>query len=851
MKILQIYFNLQLLCLNLVSSSQTSSQKPCTSVDSSWPETQYTRQHCQISGTVVNCSYMSLSQVPDHIPLNVTVLDLSNNRFQEINSSLSKFDKLQELYLANNRIEKLHRESFAGLNGLLILDLQGNMLEMRNETFPPKVFSALKSLQVLKLNKNNKNVSIAELSYPDKALSDLENLVDLHMDGLLDKVFGPGFDQMISLRNLTIVGRPTGYCCINSIVKDTFKYLSRLHHLKISYCFINGTLIDQHALKPLRSLQALDLSNSDFIYFRHLGPALALMDSVNLTHLNIQKLMSPYSPCNEVTNLFAKSLPRSLTHITASSNGLALIDPEVFDLLPDNLTYLDLSDNRFTFGYYLKNFSRLTNLETLVLDGAEQSYNLPVWFPQEEQSFAYQDVKVSNPTWERVNLTLPPKLKTVSLSSAGLTYRLSEFHVDPNNTLENLKLDGNKIQALKGPITGLHQLKSLSLVDCYIREIHERFFENFPSLEFLDLSANTFGRKVLRKGSKPIFRSLKNLRELNLRFVDLITVDQNVFEGLENLEILHLQLNGIYYFEVDVSHLKKLQFVNFSFTELTGLRPQVTNFFDSIAASNNLTLDFSETPIHCYCANLEFISWLSRALQYIRFQRLKWFKCVYEDTTEKYFHDFQDLHQLLDEECTPKVTLFFIVTSATLVLVCIIIALVVYRFRWKLKYFYYSAYLYFKSYKRFHGDHKDFEFDVFVSFANEDERFVLKELVPELTTRGLKVHIHTTNFRAGEYITTNIVNAVQRSRRTLIVVSSNLQKSQWCHFELQMANLESVHTGRPVMVFLLMQHLPEDVLSREMLYHIQNNTYLQLPDEVNDARVMDIFWTKLCSDLKD
>ncbi|KAK0040775.1 toll-like receptor 13 [Biomphalaria pfeifferi] len=779
MKIFQICFNLQLLCLNLLSPSQTSSQNLYNCVDSSWPETQYTREHCQISGTVVNCSHMSLSQVPDHIPLNVTILDLSNNRFQEINSSLSKFDKLQELYLANNLIEKLHRESFADFNGLLILDLQGNKLEMKNEAFPPKVFSALKSLQVLKINKNNKNLTIPDLSYPDKVLSDLENLVDLHMDGLPDKVFGPGFDQMISLR-----------------------------------------------------------------------PALAAMDSVNLTHLNIQKLMSPYSPCNKVTNLFAKSLPRSLTHLTASSNGLAFIDPEVFDLLPDNLTFLDLSDNRFTFGYYLKNFSRLTNLETLVLDGAEQSYNLPVWFPQEEQSFAYQDVKVSYPIWERVNLTLPPKLKTVSLSSAGLTYKLSEFHVDPNNALENLKLDGNKIQSLKGPITGLHQLKSLSLVDCYIREIHERFFENFASLEFLNLSANTFGRKVLKNGSKPIFSSLKNLRELDLSFVDLITVDKNVFEGLENLEILHLERNGIYYFEVDVNYLKKLQFVNFSFTELTGLRPQVTNFFDSIAASNNLTLDFSENPIHCYCANLEFIAWLSRALQYIRFQRLEKFKCVYEDTTEKYFHDFQDLHQFLDEECTPKVTLFFIVTSATLLLVCIIIALVVYRFRWKLKYFYFSAYLYFKSYKR-HGDDKDFEFDVFVSFANEDERFVLKKLVPELTTRGLKLHIHTTNFRAGEYIATNIVNAVQCSRRTLIVVSSNLQKSQWCHFELQMANLESVHTGRPVMVFLLMESLPEDVLSREILYHIQNNTYLQLPDEVDDARVMDIFWTKLSSDLKD
>ncbi|KAH9492232.1 hypothetical protein Btru_029315 [Bulinus truncatus] len=74
------------------------------------------------------------------------------------------------------------------------------------------------------------------------------------------------------------------------------------------------------------------------------------------------------------------------------------------------------------------------------------------------------------------------------------------------------------------------------------------------------------------------------------------------------------------------------------------------------------------------------------------------------------------------------------------------------------------------------------------------------------------------------------VNAVQSSRRTLIVLSDHLLKSTWCKFELQMANIESVHTGRPVIIFLFIQQLLEETMGRELLHHIQNNTYIQLPN---------------------
>ncbi|KAH9492228.1 hypothetical protein Btru_029280 [Bulinus truncatus] len=758
---------------------------------------------CKATGSTANCSHRSLSTIPDYLPEDLSVLDLSNNLVTEINQTLTKYSKLEELYMSNNQIFKLQTDCFKNLENLIILDLQGNNLLMNDVTFQDGVFKPLKSLQVLYLNKNNPNVSEPGLSYPDVALSELSSLSRLYIDGLKNKDFGPGFQNMTSLRQLTMEGPPFGYCNINAMSEKMFQHLSLLFVLEIRFCYVNGSMLNKFALKPLEHLHLLDLSYNDFIYFDHLG------------------------------------------------NGLAIVEEEVFDLLPRNLAYLDLSDNRFVFGSYLKNFSHLGNLDTLILNGAVQSIDLSECFSPNVYTDKYQSRECSrHQTWERVKLKLPPNLKTVSMDSIGLAYALSEFHIDPNNTLENLILNGNKIQALKGPFTGLVNLKNLSLVDCYINEINDTFFDSFRSLEFLNLSTNTLGSNVFKNGTKPIFKNLSHLKELDLSFTNILTVDDNIFEGLNNLEMLHMQRNGMYYFNVKISHMTKLSFIDFSLTQLTGLNTAIRNFFDELALKNNLSIDFSENPIHCYCANLEFITWMDKYVNKINFVNWNRSKCVYEDTSERYQNDFSDIRDVLERECIPKVTLFIVVTALTVLLMCIISIVIIYRFRWKLKYLYYSGYLYLKSKKHYNADERTFVYDVFVSFANEDEFFVYEKLIPQLRSRGLKVHLHTIDFIAGEFITTNIVNAVQSIRRTLIVLSDHLLKSTWCKFELQMANMESVYTNRPVMIFLFIQQLLEETMDRELLYHIHNKTYIQLPNNSSDERIMELFWSKLCSDLR-
>ncbi|CAL1544738.1 unnamed protein product [Lymnaea stagnalis] len=806
--------------------------------------------NCTQNGSRVNCSSCSLAEVPKDLPANITVLDLSLNRIESLNDTLSGYPLLAELYLRRNMLKRLSVENFRGLQYLRILDLRGNKLTMNNGSVPSSVFAPLMSLTSLKLNGNTPHPWASDLSYPDDALSDLVNVSVLWLDGLTNKTLGPGFKKLAALRTLKLGSSVDGFCFLEKLQGDTFANVPQIEALILRDCSIAGTVMDARVFEPLQNLLLLDVSRNDEMHLGPLEKALVPLRHSGLLSLKMHNVVNPYSPCTKVADSFADSLPRNLTELVASSNSLSVLGDHVLDLLPKSLRCLDLSDNRLTFGAYLKNFSKLTNLETLKLNGGTQSFDLPSYYPPSQQFCSCQDSYHHTEPRENLTFKLPPNLRYVEIEEAGWAYSITEFHIDPENSLETLSLAGNYLPKLVGPLTGLNKLKVLNMSNCDISDISDTFFRDFASLESLILNANIFGSNILKTKSKPIFHWLANLKELDLSFTDILTIDRHVFSGLNGLERLHLQKNGVYYFNVDASHMKNLSFMNFSLTELSKLNMGVTDFLDDISRDHSVTIDFSENPITCDCSNLAFIEWITRTpVTLVNTER---YKCIFDDRSEQYTSDFAAVQHRLVRECIPNVALFVSVAAATC-LTCVTVAgMLLYRFRWKLRYLYYSAYIYYKGRG---GDARgggEFKYDVFVSYAHQDEEFVARTLSSELTSRGLKLFIHGLDFCAGDYISSNIVNAVNICRRTLVILSKHLLDSTWCRFEMQMANMKSVHTGSPVLVFLVMEPLNKQELGTELLYHIQNNTYIQIPDADirRDPRLMGLFWTKLASDLK-
>ncbi|XP_046577701.1 toll-like receptor 4 [Haliotis rubra] len=174
----------------------------------------------------------------------------------------------------------------------------------------------------------------------------------------------------------------------------------------------------------------------------------------------------------------------------------------------------------------------------------------------------------------------------------------------------------------------------------------------------------------------------------------------------------------------------------------------------------------------------------------------------------------------------------------------VILSAIAYRYRWKLSYWYFATRLRFKVDKT---NEPEYDYDAFVSFAEEDRTFVFEELIPSLETeKGLHLNIHSRDFLPGRPIAESIIDVIQRSRKTVLVLTPEFLKSTWCRYELQMANMESVTTDRDILLILVIKHIPKCDIPPEIFYHLHNNTYLEYPDDGQT----DLFWTTLSHSIK-
>ncbi|XP_048775819.2 interleukin-1 receptor accessory protein-like 1 [Ostrea edulis] len=96
----------------------------------------------------------------------------------------------------------------------------------------------------------------------------------------------------------------------------------------------------------------------------------------------------------------------------------------------------------------------------------------------------------------------------------------------------------------------------------------------------------------------------------------------------------------------------------------------------------------------------------------------------------------------------------------------------------------------------------ELEYDVFISYSSEDEEWVKDELLKNLEADGYKVYIDFKDFVPGMAIAENVLDAVYKSRKTVIVMSKNFLKSMWGQYELQQAHNKAIVKRDDVLVLI-------------------------------------------------
>ncbi|KAK7112995.1 hypothetical protein V1264_012363 [Littorina saxatilis] len=820
-------------------------------------------------------------------------LDFSRNNITYEGESkwpIQYLDNLTYLDLSHNNLKNISRGLFK--QGLRTLNLSYNSIPLSDEAYPEDTFEDLKDslteLQI-KANCNGSDASnfTALLHYPDKALSLLRNLQVLCMDGLPYQSFGSGFQNLTSLMKLDLSGKWGGFCYIIMLSNNTFQNLGNsLRTLDLSLCSIGK--IDAGTFSPLGdSLRVLDLSYNVGMGFDKLGEAVYGLQGSVLKELYIDSIVEPYSTCVKVSKLNTRYFPNtSLEFISAKNNHLEVFCQGALNNMPHTLSRVSLYGNRLGFGSYFKDLENLVGLTELEVDGHAFAFHIPARYPVDHvegcntpegantqcqlgwrrhsspnthirTTQGDKDEYEQTESWEQQELTrsegltfkLPPNLKTFKSRWNQLYYRLEEITFDPNNSLVDLELRDNLLTTWTGPMRGLNQLETLNLQNNLAYAFGIRFFHDFKSVKNLNLAIN-YMRGVVGDDEKGLFfEPLDKLQYLDISSNYLNVLPRQIFRGLVNLRFLNLSHNDIVNFNVNITHMANLSTLDLSFNNIKYLSLEIMNHLNNIVERIEVHLDLTFNPLACTCEHMDFLTWVEQSK--VVLPSSEHYTCFMSDGN---YHPMTDIFQVIDQLESSCIDTLGILVGAVSCAFCLLVAVfsaLVYRYRWKLRYLYYASRLAYRRLQTCDNDNDDFEFDAFVSYSSEDNDFVHGELLEELETRaGLRLNVHNRDFIPGRPIPSNIVSAVQSSRRTLVVLSRELVQSEWCHYEMQMATMEAAHTGRDVLLFLLYEDVPSQQLPRDVMYNLQSSTYITFPGTRAEPSLVRDFWTRLAQAIR-
>ena len=145
----------------------------------------------------------------------------------------------------------------------------------------------------------------------------------------------------------------------------------------------------------------------------------------------------------------------------------------------------------------------------------------------------------------------------------------------------------------------------------------------------------------------------------------------------------------------------------------------------------------------------------------------------------------------------------------------------IYQYRWKLRYMLYMAKGRYNGYMAIPDNEPqlNYRYDAFISYSAEDIRFILDFIIPKLENNNFDLCIHQRDFMPGNAIADNIMDAIMKSKTTVVILTEAYLRSKWCVYEFNMARMESLYTrnNESSLVFVMLENVPTKHMPLEMI----------------------------------
>ncbi|XP_033754674.1 toll-like receptor Tollo [Pecten maximus] len=315
------------------------------------------------------------------------------------------------------------------------------------------------------------------------------------------------------------------------------------------------------------------------------------------------------------------------------------------------------------------------------------------------------------------------------------------------------------------------------------------------------------------------------------------------------LEFLDLSYNYIDTFDLDTTAVAwdlPLLHVNVSHNNITRI---TTNYISKLAKlSSVLIVNLEGNPFHCDCSpDMESVVdlvqndgvWKNKL--YFPYAYLRYLRCATPKSAKG--KTFVSLTRA-DLSCEMTSYAPIIILSVVVVFLLVLI-IVMTRYRREIQIL---------TYTRFHvilpcQPHESYQnklYDAFVSYSSENEGWVRKTfqaLEEEEHRKGsngynFRFCLHQRDFIAGKTIFDNVIDSVEASHHTVIILSKYFLNSHWCMYEFQEAFQQSIMERKRHLIVVLMEDIPEAELPKELKRCLKTFTYIRKDDAIFHDRLI-------------
>lgn len=355
-------------------------------------------------------------------------------------------------------------------------------------------------------------------------------------------------------------------------------------------------------------------------------------------------------------------------------------------------------------------------------------------------------------------------------------------------------------------------------------------YSKFPVLEFLNYSSNHINVVP------------EELRDWTFYFL-----------SLKHMDLSHNKIEKITFETKFNFNHKNDTYINLQYNNITSLTPMD---LDHLRNQQKTFIDIRNNPINCGCNLEDFIKALSNKLLFTgdmkKYEYIKDMNCAQPDHLAERSLGSLTV-EILNCALEHHTSVIPFVVLAVVVVIVLGVVVIAFIYRKEIRILFYTRFNILLCGDVYNGLGSK-QFHAFVSYSTEDEDWVIDVLANRLEntestrevlsssdpgTRSINrrparfnLCIHGRDFVPGIPIIENIINSVQNSRHTIIILTPNFVQSRWAMEEFLQAYNQSINERRRHLIIVILEEVSEDQMDPLLRRCLKTFTYIKVSDKL-------------------